>query len=89
MKKKVDERVNVPTRAGLVKAAVPIFKYEKRPEQDGDFPSYMITDDNVLYVAYKNASAKNDGGGLGSFSIVHGDLILVLFRDRVVLSVAA
>ncbi len=42
MKKKVDERVNVPTRAGLVKAAVPIFKYEKRPEQDGDFPSYMI-----------------------------------------------
>lgn len=41
-----------------------------------DFPSYMITDDQILYVAYKNASAKNDGGGLGSFSIVGDDLIL-------------
>jgi 6-phosphogluconolactonase len=48
----------------------------KRHVATPDFPSYMITDDNVLYVAYKNASAKNDGGGLGSFSIVHGDLIL-------------
>lgn len=41
-----------------------------------DFPSYMITKDHVLYVAYKNASSLNDGGGLGSFSIYKDELIL-------------
>lgn len=37
-----------------------------------DFPSYMITKNHVLYVAYKNASSHNDGGGIGSFTI-HSD----------------
>jgi len=41
-----------------------------------DYPSYMITDHNVLYVAYKNANSKNNGGGLGSFSIYKDELIL-------------
>lgn len=41
-----------------------------------DFPSYMICKDHVLYVAYKNASSHNDGGGLGSFSIYNDELIL-------------
>ncbi len=41
-----------------------------------DYPSYMITKDHVLYVAYKNASSLNDGGGLGSFSIYKDELIL-------------
>lgn len=41
-----------------------------------DFPSYMICKDHVLYVAYKNASSFNDGGGLGSFSIHEDELIL-------------
>ena len=41
-----------------------------------DYPSYMITNDHVLYVAYKNASSHNNGGGLGSFSIHEQELIL-------------
>lgn len=41
-----------------------------------DYPSYMITNDHVLYVAYKNASPLNVGGGLGSFSIYKDELIL-------------
>ena len=41
-----------------------------------DFPSYMIIEDQVLYVAYKNANSKNDGGGLGSFSIKGNQLLL-------------
>ena len=41
-----------------------------------DYPSYMIIDDHVLYVAYKNASSHSDGGGLGSFSIYNDELIL-------------
>ena len=41
-----------------------------------DYPSYMITKDHVLYVAYKNASSLKDGGGLGSFSIYKDELIL-------------
>ena len=41
-----------------------------------DFPSYLITDHDTLYASYKNARGKNDGGGLGSFSIVKDDLIL-------------
>ncbi|MEG0366291.1 MAG: lactonase family protein [Coprobacillus sp.] len=41
-----------------------------------DFPSYMITNNHILYVAYKNASSINDGGGLGSFSIYNDELIL-------------
>lgn len=41
-----------------------------------DYPSYMITKDHVLYVAYKNASPINAGGGLGSFSIYNDELIL-------------
>ncbi|MFR7591592.1 MAG: lactonase family protein [Longibaculum sp.] len=41
-----------------------------------DFPSYMITKNHVLYVAYKNASSHNDGGGLGSFTI-HGDELIL------------
>ena len=41
-----------------------------------DYPSYMITQDHVLYIAYKNASSHEDGGGLGSFSIYNDELIL-------------
>ena len=41
-----------------------------------DYPSYMITKDHILYIAYKNASSHNDGGGLGSFSIYQDELIL-------------
>ncbi len=41
-----------------------------------DYPSYMITDSNELYVAYKNASSNNDGGGIGSFAIHGEELIL-------------
>lgn len=41
-----------------------------------DYPSYMICDDHNLYVAYKNASSENDGGGIGSFSIYNNELIL-------------
>ena len=41
-----------------------------------DYPSYMITKDHVLYIAYKNASPINAGGGLGSFSIYKDELIL-------------
>lgn len=41
-----------------------------------DYPSYMITKDHVLYIAYKNASSHEDGGGLGSFSIYKDELIL-------------
>lgn len=41
-----------------------------------DYPSYMICDDHNLYVAYKNASAENNGGGIGSFSIYNDELIL-------------
>ena len=26
-----------------------------------DYPSYMITKDHILYIAYKNASSHNDG----------------------------
>lgn len=40
-----------------------------------DFPSYMIAQDNILYVAYKNASRFNDGGGIGSFMINKDELI--------------
>ena len=29
-----------------------------------DYPSYMITKNNILYVAYKNASRLNNGGGI-------------------------
>ena len=41
-----------------------------------DYPSYMITKDHVLYIAYKNASSHEDGGGLGSFSIYKDELVL-------------
>jgi len=41
-----------------------------------DFPAYMITRDNILYVAYKNARSNNEGGGLGSYTIDGKDLIL-------------
>lgn len=41
-----------------------------------DFPSYMIVKDHVLYIAYKNASMFNEGGGLGSFSIRDDELDL-------------
>ncbi|WP_028042742.1 lactonase family protein [Candidatus Stoquefichus massiliensis] len=41
-----------------------------------DYPSYMITKNHVLYVAYKNASSHNDGGGIGSFTI-HGDELIL------------
>lgn len=41
-----------------------------------DYPSYMITKNHILYVAYKNASSHNDGGGLGSFSIYKDELLL-------------
>ena len=40
-----------------------------------DYPSYMITKNNILYVAYKNASRLNNGGGIGSFSIHKEELI--------------
>lgn len=41
-----------------------------------DFPSYMITNNNTLYVSYKNANKNNNGGGIGSFSIENGLLTL-------------
>lgn len=41
-----------------------------------DYPSYMITKDNTLYVAYKNATRNNIGGGIGSFSIYKDELLL-------------
>ncbi len=41
-----------------------------------DYPSYMITKDHVLYIAYKNASTSQDGGGLGSFAIYKDELLL-------------
>lgn len=41
-----------------------------------DYPSYMITKDNTLYVAYKNATRNNLGGGIGSFSIYKDELLL-------------
>lgn len=41
-----------------------------------DYPSYLITKDNNLYVSYKNASMNNDGGGLGSFTICKDQLVL-------------
>lgn len=41
-----------------------------------DFPSYMICDEHMLYVAYKNASSHSNGGGLGSFSIYKDELLL-------------
>lgn len=44
--------------------------------QTKDYPSYMINNDNILYVAYKNASVLNDGGGLGSYRIDNGNLLL-------------
>ena len=41
-----------------------------------DYPSYMIVRNNTLYIAYKNASRLNNGGGLGSFSIYKDELII-------------
>lgn len=41
-----------------------------------DYPSYMIIKNNILYIAYKNASRSNTGGGLGSFSIYKDELII-------------
>lgn len=41
-----------------------------------DYPSYMIIKNNILYLAYKNASRLNNGGGLGSFSIFKDELII-------------
>lgn len=41
-----------------------------------DYPSYLITDSNHLYISYKNSSSANDGGGLGSFTIHEDQLIL-------------
>lgn len=34
-----------------------------------DYASYMIKDENYLYVAYKNASKKTTGGGIGTFLV--------------------
>ncbi len=42
-----------------------------------DYPSYMITKNNTLYVAYKNSKRNNEGGGIGSFSIYEDELIPV------------
>ncbi len=39
-----------------------------------DFASYMIKDEDYIYVAYKNASKKNNAGGIGSFK-VEGDTL--------------
>jgi len=41
-----------------------------------DFPSYAIISGDHLYVAFKNASSNNDGGGLSGFQIEHGRLVL-------------
>ena len=41
-----------------------------------DYPSYMVTKDNTLYVAYKNATRNNMGGGIGTFSIYKDELLL-------------
>lgn len=49
---------------------------EVRHIETPDYPSYLITDDDTLYAAYKNARSDNHGGGLGSFSIKGDDLIL-------------
>ena len=40
-----------------------------------DFPAYMITKNNNLFVAYKNAGRINNGGGVGSFAICKDELI--------------
>ena len=40
-----------------------------------DYPSYMITKNNTLFLSYKNAGKFNDGGGIGSFSIYKDELI--------------
>lgn len=41
-----------------------------------DYPSYLITKNDYLYVSYKNANSENLGGGLGSFTKNSNDLIL-------------
>lgn len=40
-----------------------------------DYPAYMITKENTLYVAYKKARRVNGAGGIGSFSIYKDELI--------------
>ena len=44
--------------------------------ETNDFPAYLITKNSTLYVAYKNATRNNTGGGIGSFSISDNKLIL-------------
>lgn len=49
-----------------------------------DYPSYMITKNNILYVAYKNASRLNNGGGIGSFQFTKKNLfptIIIILMD--------
>lgn len=41
-----------------------------------DYPSYMVSKNNNLYIAYKNSTRFNDGGGLGSFAIYKDELII-------------
>ncbi len=41
-----------------------------------DYPSYMIVNNQVLYIAYKNTESYNAGGGIGSFSIYKDELLL-------------
>lgn len=42
--------------------------------ETNDFASYIIKDQQYLYVAYKNATKKTNGGGIGSFEVV-GDTL--------------
>ncbi len=43
--------------------------------ETSDYAAYLIRDEQYLYVSYKNASKKENGGGMGSFLIQNDDLI--------------
>lgn len=40
-----------------------------------DFPSYLVRRNNTLYSSFKNAARDNEGGGIGSYSIIDNDLL--------------
>lgn len=46
----------------------------KNKVETTDFASYLIHDEDYIYVAYKNASRKAIGGGIGSFKVNHETL---------------
>lgn len=41
-----------------------------------DFPSYIVSKNNSLFITYKNATKDNTGGGVGSYSIKGNDITL-------------